>query len=252
MVFNKNINGYDNEREFVRYFNDKKIMSFDIETIEFLRSIFGNVDDNARVKCWRVPGYTKVDIRIEINDIIKNISIKKGVKNEIHTETLDNLIEFLTKLDISNNSLNGLRRYIYADGTENGTGHNRLSIKEYKISNQKIIDEINKEFNNIEIIEKVIDRFIMKGRISDLQIDAIIYGVTDDYIWITKGEIKQIILSKINEYSTALHFSVLTIQSWDRNLKRNEKYEYRRNYVQLKWYNISDDIIETMAFIRNK
>lgn len=37
-----------------------------------------------------------------------------------------------------------------------------------------------------------------------------------------------------------------------RNLNYNSKYESCRNQVQVKWYNIFDNIIEVMAFYRNK
>ncbi|MDD3453515.1 MAG: hypothetical protein PHN42_04535 [Bacilli bacterium] len=252
MVFNKNINGYENEKEFTKYFNNKNINEFDIETVSFLETVFNNKLSNELVKCWRVPGFSKVDIKIKINDVIKNISIKKGIKNEVHTETIKNFIEFLSKMKIKKDDINQIKKYLYADGTINNTGEKRQSIIEYKINNQEAIDALNEKLNTKYIINKIINRFIIKGRISNLKIDAIIYGVTDDFLWITKNEIKKIIISKMNDYSTALHFGPLTIQSWDRNLKRNPKYEYRREYVQLKWYNISDDIIEIMAFTRRK
>lgn len=252
MVFNKNINGYENENEFVRYFNNKKVYDFDLETVCFLENLYSKKLSNEKIKCWKVPGYTKVDIRIEINDSIKNISIKKGVKNEVHTETIQNMIEFLSVLGISLDTLSEIKKYLYADGTENGTGKQRQSISEYKEFNSLSIEKINKEINNEYIMNKIIERCIIKGRISDLEVDAIIYGVVDDFLWIKRDEIYEIIRSKINNISTAIHFGALTIQSWDRNLKMNPKYEYRRDYVQFKWYNIGDDIIETMALIRNK
>ena len=43
-----------------------------------------------------------------------------------------------------------------------------------------------------------------------------------------------------------LSVSNLYIQSWNKNIKRNPKYEYCRHYFQVKWYNIYDDIIEIM------
>lgn len=142
--------------------------------------------------------------------------------------------------------------YIYGDGTIDGTGETRVSVKEFKETNQNIIDYINKELNNVDLIKILIDRFIITGRISDLEVDAIIYGVTDDYIWILRSEIEKIIISKRNVYSTALHIGPLTIQSWNRNLKYNPKYEYMRDYIQVKWYNISDDIIEYMGLYREQ
>lgn len=252
MVFNKNVSGFENEMEFVRYFNNKKIAEFDSLTVEFLKSLFNCITECSKIKCWKVPGYSKVDIRIKINDITKNISIKKGIKNEVHVETIDNFIEFLISLSINENSLNEIRKYLYADGTNNGSGIIRQSVSEYKEKNQKVIDIINEELNQTSIIESAVNRFLFKGRISELEVDAIIYGVVDDFLWITKEEVFKMIQLKEKVYSTALHFSFLTLQVWDRNLKRNPKYEYLRNYVQVKWYNISDDIIEAMAFVRQQ
>ena len=40
--------------------------------------------------------------------------------------------------------------------------------------------------------------------------------------------------------------SSLFIQNWDKNLKRNEKYEYCREYIQVKWYSLFDDFIGIM------
>ena len=37
-----------------------------------------------------------------------------------------------------------------------------------------------------------------------------------------------------------------------RNLNYNLKYESCRNQVQVKWYNIFDNIIEVMAFYRDR
>lgn len=50
----------------------------------------------------------------------------------------------------------------------------------------------------------------------------------------------------------SLHISILTLQPMSRNLNYNPRYEVCRNLVQVKWYNISDDIIEVMAFYRNR
>lgn len=72
----------------------------------------------------------------------------------------------------------------------------------------------------------------------------IIYGFYDDFIFITKDEIKDIINSKIDYYSTGVHFVSLSCQTLTRCLNYNPKYEKNRFCVQIKWYNFFDDIIE--------
>ena len=49
-----------------------------------------------------------------------------------------------------------------------------------------------------------------------------------------------------NTYSSAVHFGPLTVQPLDRCLNRNKKYESKRFSIQVKWYNLVDDIIENM------
>ena len=105
---------------------------------------------------------------------------------------------------------------------------------------------INAEINNKDLLIKVIDRFILKGNISDKSIDAILFGVNDDFIWIKKEDIIKVILSKKDLYSSAVHFGPLTIHPLDRCLNYNPKYDIRRLCVQVKWYNLADDIIEFM------
>lgn len=80
------------------------------------------------------------------------------------------------------------------------------------------------------------------------EIDVLLYGVVNDFIWIKTKDIYRILLEKRKIYSTSVHFSSLTYQPLDRNLKYNSKYEKCRFISQLKWYNLSDDIIENMNY----
>ena len=82
--------------------------------------------------------------------------------------------------------------------------------------------------------------------------EAIIYGVVEDFIFITKEEVYYIMREHLKDEISSLHISLLTLQPMARNLNYNPKYEVCRNQVQVKWYNISDNIIEVMAFYRNR
>lgn len=137
-------------------------------------------------------------------------------------------------------------KYHYADGTTNGTGEKRLSVEEYKIHNQHNIDEINNAFNNEKLLLKAIDRFIIQGNNSQYHIAAIVYGEVDDFVWITKNDIRNLILSKKDLYSSGVHFSSMLCQPKNRCLNYNYKYEKERFCIQIKWYSIFDDIIENM------
>ena len=246
MPFNNDKNGYINEENFVKTINNKKYENLSFSLQLFIADIFGKVDNNSLIECYKNKKPQKFDILIKISNKIKRISLKKGVKNSVHAEPISEMIHFLIVNKMPRNMIINFLNYHYADGSTNGKGKNRITILEYKNHHQKEIDEINEFINDKKILYKAIDRFVIKGRNSKYKIDAIIYGVPEDFIWIKRKDIYSILISKRKCYSTSIHFSNLTYQPMSRNLIMNSKYEKCRFISQLKWYNISDDIIENM------
>ena len=244
--FNKSINGFQNELEIKRELDNKTIKELNPMYRSFIEDLFSNINDSDLINCIIDDSNKKHDIVISIKNEKRYISIKKGIKNSVHVEGISSFIHFLIQNHVKRNVVIEYLKYHYADGSTNGTGINRLSAEEYKKENQEKIYMINAEINNKDLLIKVIDRFILKGNISDKSIDAILFGVNDDFVWIKKEDIIKVILSKKDVYSSAVHFGPLTIQPLDRCLNYNPKYDKRRFCVQVKWYNLADDIIELM------
>ncbi len=244
--FNKNINGFQNELEITRELNNKMVKELNPLHRSFIEDLFADINDSDLIKCIIDDSNKKHDIIISIKNEQGYVSIKKGIKNSVHVEGISSFIHFLIQNHVKRDVVKEYLKYHYADGSTNGTGKNRLSVEEYKKDNQEKIDMINVEINNKDLLIKAIDRFVLKGNISDKTIDAILFGVSDDFIWIKKEDIIKVILSKKDIYSSAVHFGPLTIQPLDRCLNYNSKYDKRRFCVQVKWYNLADDIIEFM------
>ncbi len=247
MPFNNDKNGYQNETAFIKKLNNKEFKKVDYGLQLFLEDIFDNVKNDDRIICFRNPKPQKYDIFIKVNGITKRISIKKGVKNSVHAEDINDFIVFLKYINMPKYMINNFLKYHFADGTTNGSGNHRISATEYKKEHQHEIDEINAFINKNDILIKAIDRFVIQGRNSIDKIDAILYGVPEDFIWIKRNDIYNILLLHKYKYSTSIHFSDLTYQPLDRCLNNNPKYEKNRYKSQIKWYNISDDIIENMG-----
>ena len=241
-----NISGSDNEFEFVKYLNGKKISELNPMFRDLIDELYPLEQEDSIIKSWRNHYNQKSDIFVKINGKMKGISIKKGIKNSIHVEGITNFIHFLIENKVDRETVIEYLKYHYADGSTNGKGFKRLSAAEYKNNNQSSIDKINKLFNSENILKKAVERFITKGNNSDYYIAAIIYGEVNDFIWATRDDIKNIILSKKNIYSSAVHFGPITCQPKNRCLNYNPKYEKDRFCVQIKWYNLFDDIIENM------
>lgn len=241
-----NISGNNNEFEFVKYLNGKKVSELNPMFRGLIDELFSLQNEESLIKSWRNHYNQKTDVFIKINGVMKGISIKKGIKNSIHVERISDFIHFLIQNVVEKEIIIEYLKYQYADGSTNGKGLKRLSVEEYKKYNQTNIDKVNRVFNKEKILNEVVERFITKGNNSDYYIDAIVYGEVYDFVWASKDDIRNIILSKKDIYSTAVHFGPIICQPKNRCLNYNPKYEKDRFYVQLKWYNLFDDIIENM------
>ncbi len=251
MPFNNERSGIQNEHDFIREINGKKIKQLNMLFQMFIYDLYGKIENyNDVIYAWKNPKPQKTDffVRLSNKNEIKRISVKKGVKNSVHVEPIMELVHFLIQNNVPKHIIEKLLKYHYADSTTNGTGKVRLTAEEYKKTHQHEIDEINDTINQENILTNAIDRFIVKGKNSEEKIDMIIYGVPDDFIWIKAKDIYRLILSKKDLYSTAVHFGPLTCQPLNRCINRNPLYEKKRYCIQIKWYNLCDDIIENMNY----
>ena len=100
----------------------------------------------------------------------------------------------------------------------------------------------NKSINKTKIIVDMIDRFIIRGRNAAYDIDALICGIINNYVWIMKYDLYDLILSKrCNDYSSP-HIACLTIGPKKRNLDRNSKNAHERYIVAVRWNFIRESI----------
>lgn len=240
------INGFENEFEFVKYLNGKKVGELNPMFRNLIDDLFYDISEDEIIKCWKNHYPQKADIFIKIKNIVKGISIKMGSRNSVHIDCISEFIHFLIENEVPRDIIIKYLKYHYADGTTNGSGKIRISIDEYKKSHKSDIDEINKNLNNEELIKKAIDRFVIKGNNSKYYINALVHGTVNDFLWLKTADIINIILSKKDISSSAVHFGPLMCQPKNRCLNYNPLYEKDRFSVQIKWYSLNDDIIEYM------
>ena len=239
--------GYQNEKDFVDLFNDRYIYELDNNSQEFLKELFGEIiDGEEMIKSWKNKMSQKTDIFIKYKNYVKNISLKCGNSNSIHHEQIQDFKRYLEKLEVPYKVIDKYISYHYGYlKDENGkTDFSKiLSSEEYKKIYQKEIDMFNNNINKTRIIVDMIDRFIIRGRNSDYDIDALICGTIDDYVWIMKYDIYDLILSKRCNYFTSPHIACMTIGPKKRNLDRNSKNAKERYIVCIRWNYIKEYII---------
>lgn len=239
--------GYQNEYDFVEFFNDKYLQDFDSNSQKFLQEIFeNNIGNEEKIKAWKNKMNQKADFFIRYRNYIKNVSLKCGNSNSVHHENIQNFRRYLEKLKIPYKIINIYVNYHYGyNRDENGMIDYSVaySAEEYKRVFQNEIDLFNKYINKTRIIVDMIDRFIVRGTNSDYDIDAFVSGTIDDYVWILKHDIYDLILSKKNKYFSSPHISCMTLGPQKRNLNRNSSNAKDRYLVCARWNFIKEDII---------
>ena len=132
----------------------------------------------------------------------------------MHHEQIQEFKMYLEKLGIQYNTIDKYvsYHYGYAKDKEGKINFSQsLSSEEYKKIYQSEIDIFNNCINKTRIIVDMIDRFIVRGRNSDYDIDALVCGTTNHYVWIMKHDIYDLILSKRCLDYTSPHIACMTI-----------------------------------------
>lgn len=240
--------GIKNEYDFVELFNNKYLKELDSNSQLFLKDLFGETIDNTeQIKCWKNKMVQKADIFIKYKNYIKNISLKCGNSNSMHHEQIQEFERYLKKLGIPYKIINKYTNYHYGymkDEEGNIDFSKRLSGEEYKNIYPSEINIFNDYINKTRIMIDMIDRFIIRGRNSDYDIDALVCGTINDYVWILKYDIYDLILSKKCLEYTSPHIACLTIGPKKRNLDGNSKNVKDRYIVCIRWNFIKKSIID--------
>lgn len=240
--------GYQNELDFVRLFNNKYFRELDGNSKRFLTELFEEtIEDNECIIARKNKMLQKADIFIKYKNYVKGISLKCGKSNSIHHEQIQEFKRYLEKLGIPYHAIDKYVSYHYGyvkDESGRIDFSKKLSSEEYKCLYQDTIDIFNKYINKTRIIVDMIDRFIIRGRNSDYDIDALICGKIDDYVWILKYDIYDLILTKRCIDYTSPHIACMTIGPKKKDLAEKSNYSKERYLVCIRWNFIKEDIID--------
>lgn len=231
--------GFKNEKELITALNQKYFYQLNKNLKNMVKKSFKEYKEI--ISCQSLAGMNKSDIQIKIGVESHTYSVKMGQGNSIHQEPLDEFLKFLeTEYALKEQTKENLQRFIWADGTTNGTGEikKRISSRKFKKRNPQAIKEIQTYFDTLK--EPLLKRFLIQGIKSKSSAEFIYYGTvrkgvvcksTDVLDWVSKHKAKG-----------TLHIGKLTFQAWNRNLKGKKRAEKKRGIIQLKWGGLKKDI----------
>lgn len=238
--------GFDNELVIITYLNWKKYIQLNDNMKAFIRFMFPNIKDSdlilATWKWWT----NKADIIITVNNISKNISIKKWTWNSVHQEPVEEFILFLNETyNIDELLANDIRCFIWGDRTLNWKWlkSNRISATQFKKQYPEKVKNISDFFNKIQ--KDLVYRFVVVGSKSKFSIDYVYHWNIELWLWNSAENIVEEICKPENKTKWAVPVWALTFQAWNRAIWVNSTSEHKRWVIQLKFWGI-------LSFLHNK
>jgi len=238
--------GLKNEDAMILSLNNKTFSELNDNLKDFLRFLTNDqIEASTKISCEKVTGGSelKPDINIIIEGKNYYVSIKKeGGGHSVHEENLEEFILYLKSLgNLTLELEENLKRYIWADGTLDGSGdpHKRIG-REFKTKHPEICENISKLFNDPKYKYLLLERFLFLGKNPNLPSAEFIYlGNPSKGLYATKEEVMDLVTDPLNRSrSAAVPLGPLTVQA------RGKKREKNRGKIQLKWGNLTKNFTD--------
>lgn len=236
--------GLIKEDEFVYALNNKKYGSLS-ENLQFmLKKIFDQINDEEIIHCELVPDFQKPDFKISVNGISKTVSLKSGHTTVIHEEYFKTFIPFLLEAGMSQESVDFLLYFCYADGTKDGTGIDQYDFNMLKVKYALDIKRFNKEvMNNKDLIKKVVYRCMFKGsKEQNIEADYIYFGSVKYGFLCSKKQIFRHLERRDWAYMDNPHIGPLQLRPHYRGHNLGDYKEKRRHQMDVWWANLAPDL----------
>ena len=237
--------GFLHEERMVHSIDGKKYSELNPNLKNLMFELYGNVDDDTRIKCELVHGFAKPDFLVTIGNDKRYVSMKSGNASIIHCGYLDNFIKILREYDISQRTIDTITRFYHGDGTLDGSGGYELEYKELLELLKDDIIAANEELNSDpRTVLLMVNRFMFKGLNPDLPAaDVLYHGDYKNGVMVTKSQVNAHIKRKNYSGLHNLHIGPLLIRPnhrYRKNTKAGKNDEAKR--IVLDWAFISDDM----------
>ncbi len=235
------MNGFENENQFKLAFDNKNFDSLSNNLQSVILSITKDIKPQHVIKVLKSEIRQKSDLPLMIDNEVYNISIKKGSGNSLHQEKINEFINYLkNNFGIDEEIFSAIKRYVWADGTVDGSGKisERISGREFKKRNPEDILKINNYFKKHQI--DLIKRFVINGSDFSKKIDFLLYGDIINCKIVSSNSVLEFL--KDTPKNGVLNVGGLTFQAWNRNINGGNKSENKRGEIQLKWGTLKSDI----------
>ncbi|MCQ2742853.1 MAG: hypothetical protein MJ239_06140 [Bacilli bacterium] len=235
--------GFENEKTFVKAINGKKFADIPPIIQKMISSFWPDIREEEVLDCDLSNRFSKPDIVIWRVNKPLYVSIKSGSADWVHCESFRSFILFLREIGVSTNGQKAMLRFLYGDGTLIGSKNFVYPLEKYKELYKDEIASLNVELSDEVFLEKLLYRFIFRGKTGrTVTADYLYLGTIREGLFASRDEIISHIRKRPCAYIKVPHVSFLTFQPFSRNKRLKNKNDPKGLTVQVKWKHMFSDL----------
>lgn len=236
--------GTQNEDNFVYEIHNRKFKDLNKNLQYFVQYIFCHVKDDDILYCYKTEDYIKPDICIQWKDKEAFVSLKFGVSDTIHGESIKSFTDFLRTKGIEERVINTLLLFAYGDGTTDGSGTSRKNGIEIRYELKDEIEYMNMRLNESkEFVKAVVNRVLFEGVNPFAYKAGYVYHGSIEYgDFVSKNQVLKHIDCKNWDFMDCPHIGPIVFRPHARYSGKEILHEKFRNELKFTWPNLLSDI----------
>ncbi len=245
-----NSSGFKNEKNMKNALNNKQYGEISSNLKQFVKFMHPNCSEKTDIMCEVKGDQGKPDIKVEIEKRSYNVSVKEGSENSVHQEKVEEFVAYAkSELKMSENQANNLMKFIYGDGTVDGTADRKNRKKATVVAKEmkKELEDLQGFFDKNK--DELVKRFVIEGTTGNEKVDYLYYGTPDRGMVCNSDEVYEIHRNQRNNMKAALRIGNLSMQAWKRALPTTarteegwKKADKDRGQIQVKWSSLEEDM----------
>jgi hypothetical protein len=187
------INGGYQKNEFINSLDNKRFDELSSNLKKFVKTVYPNVKNKDVLICKKCNGMN-ANLSLSLNGCIKYISLKSGNTSVFYRDYICVFISKIIPLNVSAITASSLYRYHRGYTVEDDESFGSL----LKVDFKKEISIVRNEFENKELLSKLIDMILMEK--NNIKVDFFYYGNVQIGHTLSSDVFKERLLADENNY----------------------------------------------------
>ena len=238
--------GAYNETSILNMLNNHHFKDLSTNWKRHMKRMFKNIqDDDYIISNYHKDKQGKPDIEIIVNNRKINLSIKSGSHPAVHNEPIKTFFDFLRTYDVPERIIKIISFYHYGYSLKKGVYTPPLTREEIISKYSQYIQEVNNYFReHQEIVNEIIYRAVIRGRLEGELIDYFYYGNSAKGLLFSTRDVINLIMNDKNKGCESICFNSLIYGPGERKSNGPKHHKIKLSWPILAHYYYDDGFMK--------